>query len=218
MEANEVDTLPLTDELESQEMPEIVCVRCGEEHALTNQGIFWGGGRKPFSTIRGTLVCGAPRSASSARPSACGGKTLFELTNNAISWAPGNLFNENLKGVSQTVTGLFLEAINAFYGDAHKGVLALCRSTVKQSLDEKNVPGKDLYEKVQNAPASILGSQEKTWADASRLDGRDALHRLKVVTPTESLISLNTTIQLANHIAGTTALPATKSGISSNEQ
>jgi hypothetical protein len=200
-------------------MPEIVCVECGNSHQITHQGYVVSGGRRsPNGVIRGVLTCHAPVETRPSRNRPCGGQTLFELTRNATSWAPGALFHEDISPqVSRAVRILFREAVNAFYGGAYKGVLALCRSAVELSLDERNVKGRDLFEKIQNAPGNILGSREKTWADASRLDGRDALHRLMDASPTQALSSLNTTILLINRIASAAALPASQSGPGSSE-
>lgn len=192
-------------------MPEIACIRCGKAHLITHQGYIYGDSRHPNGVIRGVLTCQA-NTESGSRSQPCEGVTLFELTRNVNTWTPGTLFHEDLSvRISPIVRDLFQEAVNAFYGGAYKGVVALCRSAVEQSLDEKGVVGNNLFAKITKAPENILGSRQKTWADASRLDGRDALHRLMAVTPTQALTGLNITIQLLNHIANASAVPVAQS-------
>ena len=111
---NENDTLPPIEEMEAEEMPEIVCVKCGRGHSLVNQGIPWAGSREPFATIRGTLACHSPADTTRGEP--CTGQTLFELTRNAISWAPGKLFQEDLRQtVAPNARTMFNEALLSFY-------------------------------------------------------------------------------------------------------
>ncbi len=169
-------------------MPEITCVKCGTRHGITHQGYLYGNQRVPNGKVRGVLTCYAPQERGRAEDTPCHGETLFELTQNAISWAPGQLFREGLAPHITSITrGLFAEALQAYYGGAYKGTVALCRSAIEQALDEKNVRGRDLWAKIENCPDDILGSSEKTKADSARLDGRDALHHLLNVTPSDGL-------------------------------
>lgn len=212
------DKLPPTEELEGN-MPEIACTGCGRGHVIDYQGFVYGGSRLRSGIIQGVLVCHAPVEREGRPNQHCDAHTVFEISGTSVSFAPGRLFEEDLDiSTSKEVQGLFQDATRCFYGKSYRGTLGLCRSVIEQALDEKNVPGRDLYKKIQNCPESILGTQEKTWADASRLNGREALHRLVNFTHTQALTSLNLTITLANHIAGQEPLPASQSEPGSNGQ
>ena len=197
-------------------MPEITCVGCGNGHVIVYQGYAWGGGRSNDGILQGVLICHHPLDDRYNRDKRCNAATVFEITGSSVSFLPGKLFEEDLVGVSDDVRGLFDETIKCFYGKAYKGTLGLCRSTVERALEEKNVKGKDLFAKINNCPASILGAQEKTWAESARLNGREALHRLMNVTASQALSGLNITITLANHIAAQPPLPAAQSETGSN--
>ena len=82
MTETENATLPEIQEGEC-EMPEIVCVGCGNRHAVTYQGYLWGGGREPGGKIRGVLTCRHPMETKASPTTYCNRKTLFEFTGNA---------------------------------------------------------------------------------------------------------------------------------------
>ena len=195
-----------------ESMAEITCVECGTKHFIDNHGFRGSGGMMvPTTVLQGVLVC-----RGKDYNHACKSKTVFELTGNSTTFAPGKLFENDLRGVTPEVRDLFEEAVLCFYGKAHKGVVGMCRSAVEQSLDEKNAPGPNLYEKIEGVPDSFLGPEQKTAAHATRLSGRNALHRLAQVTQAQALTALNVTIDLVNHISAQAPLPASQSGTGSN--
>ena len=208
MELNDVGTLPLTNELEAPEMPEIVCVDCGHSHELMYRGWVWGTTRHPSGSIRGVLTCYRPLDPDAVgREAPCEGQTLFQLTQNAISWAPGKLFQEDLKTEADNAKEMFQEALLCFYGASNRGTVAMCRSAVEEALGDKNVPGRDLDSKIKNAPAYILGPEEISMANGARLSGRNVLHHMAQVTHTQAMVALTTTIDLINHIAQQEPMP-----------
>ena len=210
-------TLPAA-QIGGDEMPEIVCVGCGNEHGLIYQGYVWAGGRNPGGSIRGVLTCHRPIDPNNLNSSNCNQKTVFELTRNAVTWAPGNTFKEGLRqDVAEDAKEMFREALLCFYGGSGRGTVVMCRSTVEEALTEKNVTGDNLDARIKNAPDSILGDEERTSANGARLTGRNAAHRMAEVTTAQAMLALVTTVDLVNHIAQQSALPASQSEPDNNE-
>ena len=132
----------------------------------------------------------------------CGGKTVFEMTDNVVTFRPGKLFTEDLDmNLSDDIQRLFNEAVLSFYGSAYGAVVAMCRSAVEEALKSKNVDGRSLFEQVNNAPPSFMGDDEKAIAHGARLIGRNALHHTMVVSPAQASTMLTATIDLLNYIA-----------------
>ena len=66
--------------------------------------------------------------------------------------------------IPKTVLDLLDEARLCFYGAAFRGVVAICRSCVEESLHQRGIQGKDLAEKIESAQKKVklLGEAEVT--------------------------------------------------------
>ena len=80
MKKEEANTLALANELEAPEMPEFVCVGCGNSQELMYRGWVWGTSRKPSGSIRGVLTCYRPLDPYGSDDPRCNSQTLFQLT------------------------------------------------------------------------------------------------------------------------------------------
>ena len=200
-------TLPENHLGEIEEMAEIRCTNCGDVCEIAiNPNIIRSrvrgeGGRMvepEGDIIRGIRTC-----------LYCHTKTIFELTGNVPSFVPGPLFTEDVRAdVAPNAKEMLEEALMCLYGGSLRGTVTMCRSSVEEALAEKNVPGKDLDAKIKNAPATILGPEEKSQATAARLIGRGAVHLMAPVPLSQAMLALGATIDLINHIAQQPALPA----------
>lgn len=201
------------------EMPEITCVGCNRGHFLRYHGYEWAGDRVNHGIIRGLLICHAPvkREGRFEKEQPCKTSSVFEITGDSVSFLPGKLFQEDLdRRTPDEAQACFQEGLLAFYGQAHRATVAMCRSAVEASLDSKRVSGRDLYEKIPNAQRmGIIGDEEVSQAQAARLTGRDALHHGRLVSQSQALLALTATLQFLNHVAQQPQ-PASQSGTGSN--
>ena len=192
-------------------MAEITCVNCGRNRNITNSGHERPHGWKNTDVIRGVLICRGPINVKSfGEGEPCKGRTVFELTGNSVTFAPGKLYEGDLRrDVPTEASEYFSEAVLCFYGTAYKGVVAMCRSSVEAALDHKGAKGADLKKKIIYAKdkLKILGDEEVSQAQGARLIGRDAIHRGLEVTQTQALISLGATLDLVNHINESSPAP-----------
>lgn len=191
---------------EEEEMLVITCAYCGATREISvHNSSQWIDNRPhththydEFSIV---VTCGA-----------CGKKTLIGLEGDRIVFMPGKLFEEEIdKRLSLNTRELFNDAILAFYGNAFRGTVALCRSCVEDALNSKNAgkPHDSLDDRIPIARAGgLLGDQEVTQAHAARLAGRNTLHRGMSVNKTQALLALRATLDLLNHIASKPSLPA----------
>ena len=193
-------------------MAQIPCASCGFNHRAIGQTARFSEGSPAAAVLnkdvlRGVLTCGK-----------CGGKTVFQLEDGyGLSYLPGKLFVEDLRrDVAPNAQEMFREALLCFYGASGRGAVAFCRSAVEEALANKNVPGANLDAKIKNAPKSILGDEQRSQATGARLIRRNALHRMAMVSNTQGILALTTTIDLLNHTAQQTRLPALQSGTSNN--
>ncbi|MBI4337039.1 MAG: DUF4145 domain-containing protein [Chloroflexi bacterium] len=205
-------TLPLTEELEVA-MAQLSCSHCGHiRDVLVNNDVYtWtirpGMGlreeqRHRYDTLYVTVEC--------AR---CQKQSVFTLNHNAVQFAAGKLIANDLSDpVSPDSKGLFQDALQSFYGQSFKGVVAMCRAAVEAELETKNVHGPkkdDLFEKIEVAKQSkFLDEVQYTAAHAARIAGRDALHRMGAVSQSQALLALTATVEVLNHLAPNLPLPA----------
>jgi len=142
----------------------------------------------------------------------CRRDTTYEIEGMAVIGAPTRLMTGQIaEGIPAEVKSLVEEATRCFYAQAYRAVVALCRSAVEEALDQKNVPGRYLDDKITNARNSnpaILDEQQETQATAARLAGRNALHRGQQVNQTQAVLAVTSTVELVNHIAVQQPLPA----------
>ena len=195
---------------EVEEMAEIRCTNCGDvcEVAINPnvvRSIVRGAGGREVApvldVIRGVRTCRY-----------CEAQTIFELKGNVPSFIPGPLFSEDLRDdVAPNAKVMFNEALMCLYGGSLRGAVTMCRSSVEEALVAKNVEGRDLHAKIENAPESILGPEERSQAIAAKLTGRDAVHYMADIGITEALLALGATVNLVNHVAQQSALPASQS-------
>jgi len=204
-----------TDGLE-EEMAIIKCVQCGHERGVAISPSLWQGIELNEDVLQAVLVCKYPvgdPTFERGQGVPCNGRTVFELTGNAITFAPGKLFERDLsRRVTTEVAGLFNEAVSCFYSRAYKSTLGMCRSAFEQVLDEKNVKGRDLFKKTAEAlEVGMIDPPKKTLIDGTRLGAAEALHHLGDVSQAQALTIMNVTIEVVNHIAAQEPLPASQS-------
>lgn len=204
MEEN--DKLPLIDEGEGKEMPQIPCAWCEWNFRNIGQTATYSdespaGKVLPKDILRCVLTCGQ-----------CRKKTVFQLENGyALTFLPGKLLTVDLQSdVAPNAKEMLEEALLCFYGGSGRGTVAFCRSAVEEALAHKNVPGNVLDQKIKNAPKTILGDEERTLANGARLTGRNAIHRMAEATDPQAMLALTTAADLINHISQQTPLPASK--------
>ena len=152
--------------------------------------------------LRGALTCKCERKG---KP--CNGTTVFELTKDGITFYPGLLFEEDLRGgVAPNAKEMMMEAIKCFYGASNRGVVAFCRSAAEEALSAKEVPGSVLDDKIKRA-GEYLTADEQVLAHSARLIGRLALHHMAIVSNAAALGALNNTIEFINAVEKKESFP-----------
>lgn len=177
-------------------MAEIICPVCDRIRTISNSGYLHSGGRRHTDMLKAVLVCGN-----------CKKEIVFGMLGDAINFMPGNLFSQDVDpSVPKEATDAFDDAIRCFYGAGYRGVVTMCRSTVEESLDAKGATGRNLPTKIEDAQnrLKILGSEQVSYAQASGLIGRNALHRGASISQTQAMLALQATLDLINHIAAQT--------------
>ena len=207
MVVDKQNKLPPSKAPEAEQMATIACVWCGETreffYRTPSVGVALS---RTKDKLHGVLVCGG-----------CEGLTVFGMTQETIDFFPGKLFYGDLaSNVPKGVSGLLSEAVLCFYGTAFRAAVGMCRSCVEEALEDKGVKGRDLNERIENAP--FLGDQEKMLAHGARLIGRNALHRMMPVSQSQAMNAITGTIDLVNYIARQKPVPASQSKKGSNAE
>ena len=129
------------------------------------------------------------------------------------------MFEGDLKeDVAPNTKEMINEAVLCFFGSSYRGVVAFCRSALEEALEAKNVKGDDLFKKIEAAKkGELLGDVEVSQAHGARLVGREALHRMGIVSQAQGMLALAATVDLLNHITKQKPLPALQSKKDSNE-
>jgi len=194
----EDDTLQLP-VVEEEEMAVIPCANpeCGVQHRIINEADH----RHFNDIIRGVFYCGY-----------CEQATAFQIKGNAANFLPGRLFQEELADdVAEEPRAMFAEALLCFYGASYSGVIAMCRSAIAEAILAKGIgnrkkPLPDLIELAKNA--GLVDTLDESTAESVRVLGRDTLHYMRAMTPTEGAVALGAIAKVLNNITKRTPPPA----------
>jgi hypothetical protein len=150
-------------------------------------------------------------SSSSYLVEPCNAVTVFELVSDAITFYPGQLFQEDLHdSVAANAVEMLNEALLCFYGSSYRGVVTFCRSAAEEVLVAQDVQGKDLDAKIKKA-GDYLDPEERALANAARITGRNAIHRLAVVSAANALGALTNSTDFLNSVSEKDMFPAWQS-------
>jgi len=174
------DTLPVSQDGE-EEMALITCIGCGDTKRVRVQ--YASTGNLADDVLRGTLTC-----THKVRPNRpCNTVTVFEVARDAVTFYPGRLFQDDLHlNIAQDAREMLSEALLCFYGNSYRGVVVFCRSAAEEALVSQDVPGLSLTAKIENA-GDYLTAEEHALANAARIIGRNAIHRLAIVSTANAL-------------------------------
>ena len=204
-------TLP-EDQNGEENMAVVTCVLCASQKDISVT--YRGSVTTTDDVLRGTLTC----RDTDRFDKPCDGVTVFEMVNEGITFYPGRLFEVDIRrDVAPDASEMIHEAILCFYGSSNRGVVAFCRSAAEEALKAKDVPGINLDAKIKKA-GKYLSAEELALANAARLTGRNALHRLAVVSHANALGALTNTIDFLNAVGEKTPFPAWLSERGSNEE
>ena len=135
-------------------MPEIRCPGCGER-MVVNIGESHIQPSRP-EKLMGSVICRG-----------CKTGIGIEIQDNIITYVSGkNSYGNVSTNLSEITKALYSEAEICFNSGSPNASAAMCRASIEAALTEKNILGKDLYEKINNAK-SILGDIEVGLAHAS---------------------------------------------------
>ena len=195
---SEEDTkLPLSEEMEVEEMAQIQCSWCGFNHRGISQTYRYSEG-SPAATVlnkdvlRGVLTCGK-----------CGEKTVFQLENGyALGYLAGKdtlvTLNPNAPEGSHE---MYEQARLSFFGTAYRASAVMGRASLEQALITKGCVTGVLEDKVDEAKKKgIIGNREYALAHGSRLVGNDAIHVGKEITQPYLLAALAAAATVVNHL------------------
>ncbi len=182
------DTLPIEQNGE-EEMADLICDWCGKTRELNHRLSMYRHGEDP-DVIRGVLTCRE-----------CGGKTIFGMTNNAVSFYPTKSAYGQLQNAPGEVRDRFLDAELCYYGTGFRGAVAMSRATVEQALKDKGHTKGNLEDKIDAAlKAGDLTERESMLAHGSRLVGNAALHKAKTIEPSDVPSVLSAAVSIVNHL------------------
>ncbi|MDA0988782.1 MAG: hypothetical protein O2783_06605 [Chloroflexi bacterium] len=211
------DKLPVEQNGE-EEMAEFKCPGCDVIHLIQYHGYGSGSHSNYGGRIQGTVTCGRdinPDRSSYARRIPCNEKIVFEISENTVSFLPGNLLRQNLKtraeGVHENARAMIEEALKCFYGGSYVGVIAMCRSAVIEEILGKDVGNRDdnvpgLVDKAKKR--GLVDAQDEVRAISAGLIAREALHHMGDVTQDDALFAIRAGVEFVNNVAGRTPKPA----------
>ena len=170
-------------------MTQLICAHCGESRILEDRTV-----RSPSTQadlLRGVSTCGQ-----------CGQKTVFGMTNNAITFYPGKgaygILSEN---TPQDIRDIFVDAELCFYGMGLRGAVAVSRACVEAGLSHKEITERTLEKSIDLAVEnSVLTATQHMLAHGSRLVGNDALHEATDIALSDVPSVLSAVVGIINHL------------------
>ncbi len=171
-------------------MATLLCDHCGSSLKLNYQCTTLIGG-EGADFIHGVLTCRK-----------CGQKTIFGMTNDAISFYPSKTAYGALSvNTPEDVKDLFVDAELCFYGMGFRGAVAVSRACVEKGLSHKRVTEGTLEQRIEEAKSSdILTDTEYMLAHGSRLAGNAALHKGTTIAPSDIPAVLSAVVSITNHL------------------
>jgi hypothetical protein len=171
-------------------MAEILCDHCDSSRLLNYQRKMWVSGEGSDS-IHGVLTCRQ-----------CKKKTIFGMTNDAISFYPSKAAYGALSvNTPQDVRDRFVDAELCFYGMGFRGAVAVSRACVEVGLSHKGITQGHLEQRIDEAKGrDILTETEYMLAHGSRLAGNAALHKATAIAPSDIPAVLSAVVGIMNHL------------------
>lgn len=171
-------------------MATLLCDHCGSSLQLNYQRRIYHEGAGADS-IQGVLICRK-----------CGKKTIFGMTDDAISFYPSKVAYGALSAnTPQDVRDIFVDAELCFYGMGFRGAVAVSRACVEAGLSHKGITQGVLEQRIDEAKAKdILTETEYMLAHGSRLAGNAALHRAVIIAPSDIPAVLSAVVSIINHL------------------
>ena len=131
----------------------------------------------------------------------CGSKTGFEISDNVIAYvATGGSYGNLPVGLSENVRKFYAEAEMCFRNGSPNASAAMCRASIEVALNDKEIQGRDLYNKIENAK-DILGEVAVGLAHGSRLITRDAIHNEQLINLSDMPSILSATVMVLNKLS-----------------
>ena len=173
-----------------KKMAEILCDNCGCIRLLSYHAIHHTSGEGSDS-IYGILTCRR-----------CGHKTIFGMTNDAVSFYPSKkAYGELSENTPQNVRDMFVDAELCFYGMGFRGAVAVSRACVEAGLSHKGITQGKLEERIDEAKSkNILTNTQYMLAHGSRSVGNAALHRAANIAPSDVPTVLSAVVGIINHL------------------
>ncbi len=171
-------------------MAEVLCDHCGSSRMLNyhRQTRISGEGA---DYIHGVLTCRK-----------CGQKTIFGMSDDAISFYPSKTTYGTLSAnTPQDVRDMFVDAELCFYGMGFRGAVAVSRACVEAGLSHKGITQGYLEQRIGEAKdKGILTETEYMLAHGSRLAGNAALHKNPIIVPSDIPTVLSAVVSITNHL------------------
>ena len=175
-------------------MATLLCRKCKEEMTLNE---YHGTSTRirnvsdPKDTVKGFIECGK-----------CRTRNPFEYMSDAFTFVPGDLALGSLTtSAPPMVRELFAEAETCFYSGAARGAAAMCRASVEEMLNSKNITARTLEDQIDMAKTQgLLGDLEHSMAHGCRLVGNNAVHKSATVQLGQIPPLLTNTILIINKL------------------
>ena len=168
----------------------VICDHCGKTRQLNYlRGPSLGGDGS--DSIYGVLTCRT-----------CKQKTIFGMTDNAISFYPSkSAYGALSEHTPQDVRDMFVDAELCFYGMGFRGAAAVSRACVEAGLSHKGITQGYLEQRIDEAKGKdILTETEYMLAHGSRLAGNAALHKATIIAPSDIPAVLSAVVGIINHL------------------
>jgi len=180
----------LTERKGVKKMANVLCDHCGSSRELSYRLSSRTSGEGSDS-IHGVLTCRK-----------CGQKTIFGMTEDAISFYPSKTAYGALSvNTPQDVKDIFADAELCFYGMGFRGAAAVSRACVEAGLSHKGITQGNLEQRIDEAKGKdILTETEYMLAHGSRLAGNAALHRATIIAPSDIPAVLSAVVGITNHL------------------
>lgn len=171
----------------------------------------------PSDSLRGTITCSNDRSEHPHTKRPCNTRTVFEISQDAVTFKPGPLFIQaELAILPVPIRETLAEAATAYFGVAYRAAAAMARVAIEEALVSQGITddvAHQLEGKLQKAKErGILNDEALTLARGTKLIGDQALHHARAVRATECVAALNIGRELAERIVMWRPQPAKQSG------
>ena len=171
-------------------MADIICAHCGSSRELSyrTRVLIPGEGS---DSIHGVLTCRT-----------CGQKTIFGMSDDAVSFYPGKTaYGALSENTPPDVRDIFADAEVCFYGTSLRGAVAMSRACVEAGLSHKGISEGSLEQRIDEAKTNnILTDTEYMLAHGSRLAGNAALHKATNIAPSDVPSVLSAVVGIINHL------------------